>query len=80
MRKDIEVVGNKMTKHSDECGQHLQAQNIVCCNYIYMYIVIVHIHVYVYTCIYSLYIYMYMRKTQDTLIKTKQCNKTQYKP
>ena len=29
MRKDIEVVGGKMTKHSDECGQHLQAQNIV---------------------------------------------------
>ena len=30
MRKDIEVVGCKMTKHSEECGQHLQAQNIVC--------------------------------------------------
>jgi hypothetical protein len=28
VRKDIEVVGGKMTKHSDECGQHLQAQNI----------------------------------------------------
>ena len=29
VRKDIEVVGCKMTKHSDECGQHLQAQNMV---------------------------------------------------
>lgn len=28
VRKDIEVVGCKMTKHSEECGQHLQAQNI----------------------------------------------------
>ena len=29
MRKDIEVVGGKMTKHAEECGQHLQAQNTV---------------------------------------------------
>ena len=29
MRKDIEVVGGKMTKHSDECAQHLQAQDMV---------------------------------------------------
>jgi TANK-binding kinase 1 len=27
VRKDIEVVGGKMTKHAEECGQHLQAQN-----------------------------------------------------
>ena len=30
VRKDIEVVGGKMTKHSDECAQHLQAQDMVC--------------------------------------------------
>ena len=30
VRKDIEVVGGKMTKHAEECGQHLQAQNTVC--------------------------------------------------
>ena len=29
VRKDIEVVGGKMTKHSDECAQHLQAQDMV---------------------------------------------------
>ena len=29
VRKDIEVVGGKMTKHAEECGQHLQAQNTV---------------------------------------------------
>ena len=44
MRKDIEVVGGKMTKHSDECGQHLQAQNIVCHTRTILY---VHVHVYI---------------------------------
>ena len=29
VRDDIEVVGAKMTKHAEECGQHLQAQNTV---------------------------------------------------
>ena len=57
MRKDIEVVGGKMTKHSDECGQHLQAQNIVCNmhvqnGYMVMHIPQSYVHVYVYTCMY----------------------------
>ena len=34
VRKDIEVVGGKMTKHAEECGQHLQAQNTVCYKYL----------------------------------------------
>ena len=39
VRKDIEVVGGKMTKHSDECTQHLQAQSIVCHFILYIYVV-----------------------------------------